>query len=308
MRTESLFKEIIVDNFAGGGGTSTGIYQATGRHVDVAINHDPSAIAMHQANHPETRHYCESVWEVDPREAVNGMPVALCWLSPDCTHFSKSRGGKPVSKNIRGLAWVGVRWAATVKPRVIMLENVEEFCTWGPIDDETNLPCPIRKGETFEGYKLALTTGLGKNHPAWKDAYAQFFQYKTDVQEKLELYKAIKHGCGYQVEFKELVARDYGTPQSRKRLFMIARKDGNPIVWPKPTHGHPDSDAVKTGKLKPWRGAYECIDWSIPCHSIFLTKEEGRKVGARRPLAENTMARIFKGLKKYGYSDFVVVM
>lgn len=296
---DTLFNEIIVDNFAGGGGTSTGIYQATGRHVDVAINHSPSAIAMHEANHPKTEHYCESVYEVNPIEASKGMPVGLCWLSPDCTHFSKARSGKPVSKKIRGLAWVGVKWAALVKPRVMMLENVEEFCTWGPIDEATNQPCIIRKGETFEGFKLALSTGLGKDHPSWSDAYYSLFQFNTDLEEKLKIYKAIKHGCGYQVEFKELRACDYGAPTIRKRLFMIARRDGHPIIWPTPTHADKDNLAVKKGKLKPYRAAAECIDWTIPCHSIFLTKEEGRAVGVKRPLAENTMKRIFKGLKKF---------
>lgn len=256
-----LFREIIVDNFAGGGGTSTGFFNATGRHVDIAINHDPVAIAMHEANHPETEHYCESVWEVDPREAVKGRPVALCWLSPDCTHFSKARSGKPVSKKIRGLAWVAVRWAATVKPRVIMLENVEEFQTWGPIVD--GKPCPKNKGKEFRVFVNALKRQ------------------------------------GYKVEWKELRACDFGAPTIRKRLFMIARRDGQPIVWPKQTHGDPDSRAVKNKKLKPYRAASECIDWSEPCHSIFLTKEEGKKVGVKRPLVENTMKRIYKGLQKF---------
>lgn len=249
----NLFREIIVDNFAGGGGTSTGIYQATGRHVDIAINHDPDAIAMHAMNHPHTRHYCESVWEVDPREAVQGMPVALCWLSPDCKHFSKAKGGKPVSKEIRGLAWVAVRWAATVKPRVIMLENVEEFQTWGPIL-ENGRPCPRHKGREFRAF-----------------------------------INAIKRQ-GYQVDWKELRACDYGAPTIRKRLFLIARRDGQPIRWPKPTHGDPNSPAVKRGKLLPWRTAAECIDWSIPAPSIFERT---------RPLAENTLRRIARGLQRF---------
>lgn len=247
-----LFKELIVDNFAGGGGASSGIEMATGRSVDIAINHDPDAIAMHAMNHPDTKHYCESVWDVNPREAVNGLPVGLCWLSPDCKHFSKAKGGKPVEKKIRGLAWVAVRWAATVKPRVIMLENVEEFKTWGPIVD--GKPCPERKGKTFQSFVRALERQ------------------------------------GYQVEFKELRACDYGAPTIRKRLFMVARRDGRPIVWPKPTHGKPDAPGVKSGKLKPWRTAAECIDWSIPCPSIFERK---------KPLAENTLKRIAKGIHKF---------
>lgn len=248
----SLFNELIIDNFAGGGGASSGIEMATGRSVDIAINHDPDAIAMHAMNHPSSKHYCESVWDVDPREAVNGLPVGLCWLSPDCKHFSKAKGGKPVEKKIRGLAWVAVRWAATVKPRVIMLENVEEFKTWGPIVD--GKPCPDRKGKTFQSFVRALERQ------------------------------------GYKVEFKELRACDYGAPTIRKRLFMVARRDGRPIVWPKPTHGKPDTSEVKSGKLKPWRTAAECIDWSIPCPSIFERK---------KPLAENTLKRIAKGIQKF---------
>lgn len=252
-----LFREIIVDNFAGGGGASTGIEQATGRSVDIAINHDPDAIAMHKTNHPDTEHYCDSVWEVDPREAVKGRPVALCWLSPDCKHFSKAKGGKPVEKSIRGLAWVAVRWAATVKPRVIMLENVEEFKTWGPLKRLPNgeyIPDPNKRGITFHSFVRAL-----KRH-------------------------------GYQVEYKELRACDYGAPTIRKRLFMVARCDGQPITWPKQTHGDPKLPEVRKGKLLPWRTAAECIDWSLECPSIFERK---------RPLAENTLKRIAKGIQRF---------
>jgi DNA (cytosine-5)-methyltransferase 1 len=245
--------ELIVDNFAGGGGASTGIEMATGRPVDIAINHDPAAIAMHRANHPDTEHYCESVWDVDPREVTRGRPVALCWLSPDCTHFSKAKGGKPRDKNIRGLAWVALRWAATVRPRVIILENVEEFVTWGPLTPE-GYPDPKQKGRTFRSFVNAL-----RRH-------------------------------GYAVEWRELRACDYGAPTIRKRFFLIARCDGRPIVWPEPTHGAPDSPEVRSGKLKPWRTAAEIIDWSIPCPSIF---------GRKRPLAENTMRRIARGIWKY---------
>lgn len=249
--------ELIIDNFAGGGGASTGIELALGRRVDIAINHDPEAVAMHTANHPETKHYCESVWEIDPREVTQGRPVGLVWLSPDCKHFSKAKGGKPVEKKIRGLAWVALRWAAVAKPRVIMLENVEEFQTWGPliIDAEGNAyPCPKNKGRTFNSFVNAL-----RHH-------------------------------GYQVEWKELRACDYGTPTIRKRLFLIARRDGQPIVWPAPTHGDPRNIATKAKKLKPWRTAAECIDWSIPCPSIFERKRE---------LAPATLRRIAKGIMRY---------
>jgi DNA (cytosine-5)-methyltransferase 1 len=257
--------EIIVDNFAGGGGASTGIELALGRSVDIAINHDPAAIAMHKANHPDTEHYLESVWDVEPREVVKGREVGLCWLSPDCTHFSKAKGGKPLKKDIRGLAWVAVRWAATVRPRVIILENVEEFKTWGPLTKD-GLPCPDRKGKTFKSFVNALKRQ------------------------------------GYQVDFRELRACDYGAPTSRKRFFMIARCDGRPIVWPKHTHGDPNSQEVKSGKLKPWRTAAEIIDWSKPCPSIFDTSEEIKaRYGLRavRPLAEKTMKRISLGIQKF---------
>lgn len=250
-------QELIIDNFAGGGGASTGIELATGRSVDIAINHDPAAIAMHRANHPETEHYCESVWDVDPREVTGGRPVGLVWLSPDCKHFSKAKGGKPVEKGIRGLAWVAVRWAATVRPRVIMLENVEEFKTWGPLMKD-GYPDPDQKGRTFNCFVNALRRQ------------------------------------GYRVEWKELRACDYGAPTIRKRLFLVARRDGRPIVWPEPTHGDPESEEVKSGKLQPWRTAAEIIDWSLPCPSIFERK---------KPLAENTMRRIARGLQKFVFDN-----
>lgn len=260
-----LFREIIVDCFAGGGGTSTGIEAAIGRPVDIAINHDPAAIAMHKANHPGTVHYIENIWEVDPREASWGRSVGLVWLSPDCTHHSKARGGKPRKKNIRGLAWVAVRWAATVKPRVIMLENVEEFQDWGPLTKD-NQPDPKQKARTFKTFVNAL-------------------KYQD-----------------YRVEWRELRACDYGAPTIRKRLFLIARRDGRPIVWPQPTHGDPNSAEVKSGKLLPWRTAAEIIDWSKPCPSIFDTAEEIKAkygVKAVRPLADNTMKRIARGMQKF---------
>lgn len=244
--------KLIIDNFAGGGGTSTGLEQAFGRSVDVAINHDPKALAMHRANHPDTRHYCESVWDVDPRQVTNGKPVGLVWLSPDCKHFSKAKGSKPVDKKIRGLAWVALRWADLVEPDVIMLENVEEFKTWGRIGEDGK-PCPKHKGNTFKSFVNAL-------------------RYQ-----------------GYVVEWRVLIACDYGAPTTRRRFFLIARRDGLPIIWPKPTHARPDSKEVKTGNLLPWRTAAECIDWSIPCPSIFERK---------KPLAESTSKRVAIGLVK----------
>jgi len=264
-------EEIIIDNFAGGGGASTGIELALGRHVDVAINHDPEAVSMHQANHPQTVHHCESVWDVNPREVMPGRKVGLLWLSPDCKHFSKAKGGKPVEKKIRGLAWIALRWVAIRKPRVIMLENVEEFVTWGPLvkDTEGNMrPCPKNKGREFNAFVNALRRQ------------------------------------GYVVEWKELRACDFGAPTIRKRLFLIARCDGQPIVWPEPTHFDPKQEAKRTKargeKNRPaWRTAAECIDWTIPCASIFISKEEGRALGVNRPLADNTMRRIAKGIMRY---------
>ncbi|WP_209121805.1 DNA cytosine methyltransferase [Alkalihalobacillus sp. BA299] len=234
-----LFREIIVDNFAGGGGASTGIEMATGISVDIAINHDPAAIAMHKTNHPDTEHYCESVWDVDPRKVVKGRKVGLCWLSPDCKHFSKAKGGKPVSKKIRGLAWVAINWAISVRPRVIMLENVEEFKTWGPLKLNNKgewVPDPDKKGMTFQSF--------------------------------IKSFKAL----GYQVETRELKACDYGAPTTRKRLFLIARCDGKQITWPEATHGEPNELNVQLGIKKPYRTAGEVIDWSIPAPSIFTRK------------------------------------
>lgn len=257
--------ELIVDNFAGGGGASTGIEMATGYSVDIAINHDPEAIRMHKANHPNTKHYCEDVWQVDPVEACNGHPVGLAWFSPDCKHFSKAKGGKPKDKFIRGLAWVACRWAGLVRPRVIMLENVEEFKTWGPLNRRHH-PIKAKQGNTFD----------------------KFMQQLTDL--------------GYEVQFRELVAADYGAPTMRKRFFLIARCDGKPIVWPEPTHAPADSEEVKAGLLKPYVGAYTQLDFSLPCPSIFDTSEEIKeKYGIRavRPLAPKTMERIARGLKKF---------
>lgn len=298
--------EIIVDNFAGGGGASTGIELAIGRSVDIAINHDPNAVAMHTTNHPDTLHYCESVYEVRPKVATAGRPVALAWFSPDCRHFSKAKGAKPVEKAIRGLAWVTLRWGLDVDPRVMMLENVEEFKTWGPlieIPPKPDLPHemigsfigpvypgysrpdPARVGETFRAFVDMLTTGIPANHPALAEC-CEFLNISLDSEEATRLV----NGLGYTVEYRELRACDYGAPTIRKRFFMVMRRDGQPIVWPEATHGDPKSPAVQAGKLAPWRTAAECIDWPIPAPSIF---------GRKKPLAENTLRRIARGIQRF---------
>lgn len=236
---------LVVDNFAGGGGASTGIERAIGRPVDIAINHSREAIAMHRANHPATRHYQEDIWQVDPREACGSQRVRLAWFSPDCTHFSRAKGAAPRSKEVRGLADVVIRWARAVHPDTIILENVEEFETWGPLD-ENGKPDPARAGEDFRRWLGELV------------------------------------GCGYSVEFRSIVAADHGTPTTRRRLFLVARRDGSAIIWPEATHGK--------GRALPWRTAAEIIDWSLPCPSIFERK---------RPLAEATLRRIAAGLRRY---------
>lgn len=238
------FGELFIDSFAGGGGASTGIEHAIGRPVDIAINHCPQAIKMHCVNHPDTHHYCEDVWQVDPVKATSGQAVGGMWLSPDCTHHSKARGGKPTSSRVRGLAWIGAKWAASVRPKVIFLENVEEFADWGPLN-KLGKPNKLRKGKTFA-------------------------HFVTQLQ-----------AVGYQVEHKILRACDYGAPTIRKRLYLIARCDGQPIVWPAPTHGE---------GLKPYVPASKIIDWSIQSQSIFERT---------RPLAENTLRRIAKGIQKF---------
>ena len=277
-------KELIVDNFAGGGGASTGIEIATGRPVDIAINHDPDAIAMHKANHPTSKHYCEDVWQVDPVEACEGYPVALAWFSPDCTHFSRAKGGKPVDKNIRGLAWVAIRWAYTVRPRCIMLENVPEIQTWGPLGKD-NKPIKERSGETFTGFILALTNGIPKYHPAFNEMCNAL-----NISPSSHIAYTLSQGLGYKVEYRTLKSCDYGAPTTRKRFYLIARCDGKPIVWPEPTHGPKDSVAVKQGKKLPYHTTAECIDWSIPAQSIFERE---------KPLAENTLRRIARGIQKF---------
>lgn len=261
---ETLNGEIIVDNFAGGGGASSGIELALGRIVNAAINHDPAAILMHKTNHPYTEHYQASVWDINPREVCRGRPVALAWFSPDCKHFSKAKGAALVDKHIRGLAWIALRWAGTVRPRVIILENVEEFQTWGPV--RKGKPVKKKAGQTFQ----------------------KFIKQLRDLK--------------YRVEWRELVAADYGAPTTRKRFVLIARCDGRPICWPEPTHAPRDSEAAKSGKLLPWRSAAEIIDWSLPCPSIFDTKAEIKEkygLKAVRPLADNTMRRIIRGVDKF---------
>jgi len=244
------FDGLIIDNFAGGGGASTGIWMATGRAPDLAINHNREALAMYKANHPETRVLCEDVFDVNPRAATGGQPVGLAWFSPDCTFFSKARGAKPHrdrnrARRRRGLAGVVLKWAAQVKPRVICVENVEEFKDWGPLGPD-GLPDPARKGISFRRWVSQLSN------------------------------------LGYVVETRELRACDYGAPTSRKRLFIVARCDGRPIVWPEPTHG--------PGRPLPYRTAAECIDWTIPCPSIFSRK---------KPLAPATLRRIARGVMRF---------
>lgn len=259
-----IFDEIIADNFAGGGGASTGIELAAGRPVDIAINHDPDAILLHKTNHPYTEHLQASVWDVDPVEVCRGRTVGLAWFSPDCKHFSKAKGAALVDRNIRGLAWIVLRWAALVRPRVIMLENVEEFQTWGPV--RKGKPVKSKAGQTFRKWKQQLSD------------------------------------LGYTIDHRELVAADYGAPTTRKRFVLVARCDGNPIVWPEPTHGPRDIEAVKAGKLLPWRSAAEIIDWTIPGYSIFESKQEiMERYGVKvvRPLAENTMRRVIRGVDKF---------
>lgn len=235
----SIFEPMIVDNFAGGGGASTGIEMATGHPVDIAINHDESAILMHQRNHPFTRHYQDDVWIMDPVQLTGGRPVHIAWFSPDCKHFSRAKGAALVDKHIRGLAWVAVKWAGLVKPDIIMLENVPEFVTWGPV--RKGKPVRSKAGQTFARWKAQL------------------------------------EALGYVIEYRELCAADYGAPTIRTRFVLIARRDGKPIVWPEPTHAPRGSEAVKSGRMKPWRSAAEIIDWSLPCYSIFQSKEEIRE-------------------------------
>ncbi|MFB0711447.1 DNA cytosine methyltransferase [Buttiauxella noackiae] len=281
-------REIIVDNFAGGGGVSTGIEMATGRSVDIAINHDVNAVAMHTTNHPDTLHYCESVFDINPKQATAGNLVGLAWFSPACRHFSKAKGSKPVAREIRGLAWIVLRWALAVRPRVMMLENVEEFKTWGPLlvdDNGDQHPDPQRAGETFAAFVGMLGAGIDAGHPALTEA-CDFLGIEPHSSDALRLV----NGLGYDVDSRELRACDYGAPTIRKRFFMVMRCDGQPVTWPEPSHGDPKSQGVLNGALKPWRTAAECIDWSLDCPSIFERK---------RPLAANTLKRIARGVQRF---------
>ena len=330
----NLFGEIAVDLFAGGGGFSTGFSMATGRVMDIAVNHDPAAILMHRTNHSHTEHFQEDVFLVDPRTVCRGRPVGLLWASPDCKHFSKAKGEPLVDRKIRGMSWVVLRWALDVQPRVIGMENVEEIQTWGPLipllDSKTGrpfkwitteegkrkkviadegetvpedqlvmVPDPARKGETFRAFIGMLSTGIDRK--TYADALAEaceFLGVSTDSETAERLCK----GLGYNLDHRELVAADFGAPTTRKRWVLVARRDGCPIVWPERTHAPAASEAVRSGRCQPWRSAAEIIDWSQPTYSIFETKEEIKaRYGATavRPLADNTLRRIIRGVDKF---------
>jgi DNA (cytosine-5)-methyltransferase 1 len=282
---------LIIDSFAGGGGASLGIAWATGRSPDIAINHDASALAMHEANHPSTRHVCEDVWHANLRELTGGQPVGLLWASPDCKHFSRAKGSVPVSKHIRSLAWVVVRWASQVIPKMIMLENVREFADWGPLVPCWECHCGW-KGTEGQA-KLARTR---RRCPRCDSlAIKAGDDWIPDPAKKgtaFRLFVNRLRGFGYKVEWRAINAADCGTPTHRRRLFLIARSDGAPIMWPEPTHGDPKKldNAPLFDRLKPWRTAAECINWSQACPSIFDRK---------RPLADKTLRRIAMGLKRY---------
>lgn len=280
--------ELFVDNFAGGGGASTGIEMAIGRSVDIAINHDPDAIAMHKVNHPSTKHYCEDVWQVDPREATGGKPVGLMWASPDCKHHSRAKGGKPVDRNIRGLAWIAVKWAYDVKPRIIMLENVPEFQEWGPLDKHCR-PEKKAAGETFRAFVGVLSTGISKKTPAFAEMCDSL-----NIDPGGEKADDLSKGLGYEVKWQTLKSCDYGAPTTRTRFYMIARCDGGRIVFPEPTHAQRGTFETQYGIKPEYRPIAECIDWSIPCKSIF---------GRDKNLSDNTMKRISNGLYKYVIND-----
>lgn len=247
---------IVVDNFAGGGGASTGLEMALGRSVDIAINHDPEAIRMHKTNHPNTKHYCEDVWQINPIDVCHGQEVDVAWFSPDCKHFSRAKGKTPVNKKVRGLAWVALRWAGLVRPKVIFLENVAEFQTWGPV--RRGKPIKSKAGNTFNKF--------------------------------IQQLKAL----GYEAQYRELVACDYGAPTTRRRFFLVARCDGQPITWPEPTHGDPLQIEVSLGIKKPWIPASKIIDWSVPTKSIF---------DRDKPLKDNSLLRIARGINKFVIED-----
>lgn len=279
MFQDNLLRELVIDNFAGGGGASTGMELALGFPVDIAVNHDGDAIAMHKVNHPYTKHFQEDVFAIDPEKVTGGRPVGIAWFSPDCKHFSKAKGGKPVEKKIRGLSWIVLRWAlSSAAPRVIFMENVPEIKTWCPLIeiDGKMRPDTQREGETFNGFVSILTTGIAKTHPAFSEA-CEFLKIEPESGEGDRLAQ----GLGYNVAWKELRACDFGAPTIRNRFYLIARRDGQPIVFPQCTHGK---------GLKPYRSAAECIDMSIPCPSIF---------GRKKELADNTKRRIARGLDKF---------
>ena len=282
MYQDNLFNELIIDNFAGGGGASVGIELATGRPVDIAINHDADAIAMHSVNHPYTQHFQEDVFVINPEEVTGGRPVGIAWFSPDCKHFSRAKGNKPVEHKIRGLSWVIIKWAmSSVAPRCIFMENVEEIQTWGPLitdADGKSRPDPERSGETFKAFVGMLSDGVAPDCPALAEA-CEFLKIERGSAEEQRLIK----GLGYKLEFRTIRACDLGAPTIRKRFYLVARNDGKPIVFPKATHG-------KGKGLKPYRTAAECIDWSIPCPSIFERK---------KPLVKNTLRRVARGLDKF---------
>ena len=282
MYQDNLLNELIIDNFAGGGGASVGIELATGRPVDIAINHDADAIAMHSVNHPYTQHFQEDVFAINPEEVTGGRPVGIAWFSPDCKHFSRAKGNKPVEHKIRGLSWVIIKWAmSSVAPRCIFMENVEEIQTWGPLIvdvDGKSRPDPERSGETFKAFVGMLSDGVAPDCPALAEA-CEFLKIERGSAEEQRLIK----GLGYKLEFRTIRACDLGAPTIRKRFYLVARNDGKPIVFPKATHG-------KGKGLKHYRTAAECIDWSIPCPSIFERK---------KPLVKNTLRRVARGLDKF---------
>lgn len=263
-------KELVVDLFAGGGGASTGIARAY-REPDVAVNHNPIALAVHRANHPKTAHYVADVYEVDPLVATGGQPVAIIWASPDCRHHSKAKGGAPRDRGVRGLAWVVIRWLFVTKSRLLFLENVEEFCDWGPISDEGQ-PIKAERGRTFKAFIAAISTGLPADHPDMPEIVEAIGEFVP--------VEALVRGLGYNAEWRERIAANVGTPTIRKRLYLVARSDGKPIVWPAPKrHKRPAAKQLQ------WRSAAECIDWS----------NLGRTIFRERPMAENTMRRVAKG-------------
>jgi DNA (cytosine-5)-methyltransferase 1 len=284
--------ELIIDSFAGGGGASLGIAWAVGRPPDIAINHDRSAIAMHEKNHPSTRHLLEDVVKADMRAIVGDRSVGMLWASPDCKHFSRAKGAKPVEKAIRSLAWVVVKWAKEIRPRIILLENVREFADWGPL--VPRMQCRSCEWRGTEGQ--AVLARIHRKCPRCNAArLRQLNEMVPDPDKKGVTFKqwvGRLKALGYQVEWRNLNAADYGAPTHRRRLFLVARRDGEPIEWPEPTHCDPKKteDMPLFGSLKPWRTAAECIDWSIPCPSIFERQ---------KPLVEATLRRIAMGIKRY---------